>query len=97
MLGAFGLLDFTMLRPVLHGVRFETYEPFISLIFQIFISGRDQPRIQNPRIQRSTCIQNPITTHIVLRKFKEVVRITVLDTKRISQNKKNTFCERTKT
>jgi hypothetical protein len=35
MLGAFGLLDFTMLRPVLHGVRFETYEPFISLIFQI--------------------------------------------------------------
>jgi hypothetical protein len=29
VLGAFGLLDFTMLRPVLIGARFETYEPFI--------------------------------------------------------------------
>jgi hypothetical protein len=35
VLGAFGLLDFTMLRPVL-AWRFETYEPFISLIFQFF-------------------------------------------------------------
>jgi len=41
-------------------------------------------------------IQNPITTRFVLRTFKEVVTITVLDTKRSSQNKKNTFCERTK-
>jgi hypothetical protein len=36
VLGAFGLLDFTMLRPVLAGTRFETYELFISLIFQFF-------------------------------------------------------------
>lgn len=58
--------------------------------------GSGQPRILNPRIRRSTCIQDPITTHFVLITFKEVVRITVLDTKIISQNKKNTFCERTK-
>jgi hypothetical protein len=30
---AFGLLDFTSLRT---GVRFETYEPFIYLIFNFF-------------------------------------------------------------
>jgi hypothetical protein len=36
VLGAFGLLDFTMLWPVPPGAHFETYEPFISLIFQIF-------------------------------------------------------------
>jgi hypothetical protein len=35
-LGAFGLLDFTMLRPVLACAHFENYEPFISLVFQIF-------------------------------------------------------------
>jgi hypothetical protein len=29
VLDAFGLLDFTMLRPIL-GARFETYEPLIS-------------------------------------------------------------------
>jgi hypothetical protein len=40
VLGAFGLLDFTMLRPVLVlGARFETYEPFISLIFQFFLAA----------------------------------------------------------
>jgi hypothetical protein len=50
ILGAFGLLDFTMLRPVLAcGARFETYESFISLIFKIFFFG---PRILNPRIRR---------------------------------------------
>jgi hypothetical protein len=32
------------------GARFETYEPFISLIFQFFLSGLSQPRIL-----RSTC------------------------------------------
>jgi hypothetical protein len=42
--GAFGLLDITVLRPFSLGARFETYEPFISLIFQIF-SGRGKPRI----------------------------------------------------
>jgi hypothetical protein len=36
VLGAFGLRDFIMLRVVLTFTRFETYEPFISLIFQIF-------------------------------------------------------------
>jgi len=45
VLGAFGLLDFTLLRPVLFGERFETYEPLISLICQFFFSGRDQPWI----------------------------------------------------
>jgi hypothetical protein len=40
VLGAFGLLDFTMLRPVLVGARFETYEPFISLIFQFVFGPR---------------------------------------------------------
>jgi hypothetical protein len=33
VLDAFGLLHFSMLRPVLVGGRFETYEQFISLIF----------------------------------------------------------------
>jgi hypothetical protein len=42
-MGAFGLLDFTMLRPVL--ARFETYEPFISLIFNFFFSERGKPRV----------------------------------------------------
>jgi hypothetical protein len=27
------------------GGRFDTYEPFISLIFQVFFSGRGEPRI----------------------------------------------------
>jgi hypothetical protein len=36
VLGAFGMLDFTMLRPFSLGARFETYEPFISLIFHFF-------------------------------------------------------------
>jgi hypothetical protein len=35
VLGAFGLLDFTMLRPVV--ARFETYEPLISLIFNFIL------------------------------------------------------------
>jgi hypothetical protein len=49
-LGMFGLLAFTMLWPVLLGARFETYEPFISLIFQFFLDC-GKPRILNPRIQ----------------------------------------------
>jgi hypothetical protein len=36
VLGAFGLLVFTMLLPFSLGAHFETYEPFISLIFQFF-------------------------------------------------------------
>jgi hypothetical protein len=39
VLGAFGLLDFTMLWPVLDA-RFETYEPFIYSIFQFFPEPR---------------------------------------------------------
>jgi hypothetical protein len=34
VLSAFGLLNFTMLGPFSLGARFETYEAFISLIFQ---------------------------------------------------------------
>jgi hypothetical protein len=46
VLGAFGLLDFTMLRHVLvwgafwFGARFETYETFLSSIFQICFRTR---------------------------------------------------------
>jgi hypothetical protein len=36
ILGAFGLLDFTTLRPFSLDGRFETHEQFISLIFQFF-------------------------------------------------------------
>jgi hypothetical protein len=37
VLDAFGVLDFTMLRPVLAWWAFETHEPFIYLFnFQIF-------------------------------------------------------------
>jgi hypothetical protein len=36
LLGAFRLLDFTMLRPFSLGARFETYETFIYLIFLFF-------------------------------------------------------------
>jgi hypothetical protein len=47
VLGAFGLLDFTTLRPVLAWLaRLETYEPFISLILNLF-SGCGKPRILN--------------------------------------------------
>jgi hypothetical protein len=45
VLGAFGLLDFTMLRPVLAWRNFEICEPFISLIFKLFFSGRGKSRI----------------------------------------------------
>jgi hypothetical protein len=44
-LGAFGLLDFTPCYvPFSFGARFETYEPFISLVIHFF-SGRGKPRI----------------------------------------------------
>jgi hypothetical protein len=36
------------------GVRFETYELFISLIF-IFFSGRVIPQVSNQRIQGHAC------------------------------------------
>jgi len=54
VLGAFGLLDITMLRPVVTWHAFWNLWTFISLMFQIF-SDRGKPRILNPRIQGSTC------------------------------------------
>ena len=54
--------------------RFETYEPFISLIFHIF-SDSGKPRILNPRIWRSAC-----TVFSVLASNKEsweVIRVCV--------------------
>jgi hypothetical protein len=36
ILGMFGQLDFTMLWPILVWHAFETYKPFISLIFTFF-------------------------------------------------------------
>jgi hypothetical protein len=53
VMGAFGLLDFTMLPPVLAWRAYWNLWT-VSLIFQIF-SGRDKPRIQNPRIRGSAC------------------------------------------
>jgi hypothetical protein len=44
VLGAFGLLDFTMFVPFWLDGRFEAYEPFTYLNFQLF-SGRGKPRI----------------------------------------------------
>jgi hypothetical protein len=41
---------------------FETYEPFISLIFKIF-SGRGKPRILNQWIRRHDCIQTNTQFH----------------------------------
>jgi hypothetical protein len=40
VLGAFGLLDFTMSGSFSLGTRFETYEVFISLIFNFFPAPR---------------------------------------------------------
>jgi hypothetical protein len=54
VLGAFGLLDVTMLRPVLAWRRFETYETFIYLIFQFF-PGRGELRILNQGIWGHAC------------------------------------------
>jgi hypothetical protein len=44
VLGTFELLDSPCYRPFSLGGRFETYKPFISLIFQFF-SGRGEPQI----------------------------------------------------
>jgi hypothetical protein len=50
VLGGYGLLDFTIFSL---GAHFETYEPFISLIFQFFGGGGRS----KPRIKRSACKQ----------------------------------------
>jgi hypothetical protein len=52
VLGAFGLLDFTTLRPVLAWGRFENYEPFIYLIFKYF-SCRVKPCINKSVLTES--------------------------------------------
>jgi hypothetical protein len=54
VLGTFGLLGFTMIWPVLTWLT-RFYEPFISLIFQIFL-GRGKPRILNLWIRGSASI-----------------------------------------
>jgi hypothetical protein len=36
VLGVFGLLGFTILGPFSFGARFETYKPFVYLIFNFF-------------------------------------------------------------
>jgi hypothetical protein len=48
--------------PFLLGLRFETYEPFISLIFN-FVSGRGKPRILNQRISGHTYTHTHPNTH----------------------------------
>jgi hypothetical protein len=40
VLGGFGLLDFTVLGPFSLDGRFATYEPFISLIINLFFGPR---------------------------------------------------------
>jgi hypothetical protein len=66
VLGAFGLLEVTMLRPVLAWRAFENYELFISLIFKNF-SGRGKPRITetgivNQHIRGHDCTDLPVYT-----------------------------------
>jgi hypothetical protein len=62
VLGMLGLLDFTMLQPVLASrARLETYELFISLIPQFFFSGRSRLRLTETAaadqwIQGHTCM-----------------------------------------
>jgi hypothetical protein len=50
VLGPFVLLDFTMCGPFSFGERFETYEPFISIIFSV-LSGRGKLTILNQYIR----------------------------------------------
>jgi len=45
VLGAFGLLDFVMLRPVLDWRSFLNLRTVYFFNFTIFFSGRGQPRI----------------------------------------------------
>jgi hypothetical protein len=55
VLGAFGLLDLPCYGPFSLGARFETYEPFISLVFPIFFSDRGKPRILSKWIRGHDC------------------------------------------
>jgi hypothetical protein len=49
--GAFGLLNFITLRPVLTWNAIEAYEPFISLVFNFFFG----PWILNQWIMQPAC------------------------------------------
>jgi len=53
---ALGLLEFTMLRPVLAWRAFLNLWTIYFFNFPIFFSGSGQPCIMNPRIRRSNCI-----------------------------------------
>jgi len=62
VLGAFWLLDFTMLRPVLNWRAFLNYEPFITSIFQFFLGGgggRSKLRITETADTESTDTGGP--------------------------------------
>jgi hypothetical protein len=55
VLGAFGVLDFTMLQPVLAWRAFWNLWTVYFFNFTNFFSGRGPLRILNPQIWRSTC------------------------------------------
>jgi hypothetical protein len=55
VLGAFGLLDFTMLRPGLAWRAFLNLWTIYFFNFPNFFSGHCQPRILNLQIRRSAC------------------------------------------
>jgi hypothetical protein len=61
---AFGLLDFTMLRPVLAWRAFWNLWTFVSLIFHFF-SGRGKPWILNQWIRGTTILR--------VRKYRPVI------------------------
>jgi hypothetical protein len=66
VMGAFGLLDWL-------GARFENYEPFISLIFQIF-GGRGKPRIWGPPV----CVCIYIYIYIHTYKFSSYLAVDTI-------------------
>jgi len=55
--GAFGLLDFTMLRPVLAWHALSNLWSIYFFNFPIFSPGYGKPRLLNPRLRRSACIK----------------------------------------
>jgi uncharacterized MAPEG superfamily protein len=68
VLGAFGLLDFICYGPLSFGARFETYEPFISLIFQFFgLRQTADTESADPGAQLYICIYICIYVYIYLR------------------------------
>jgi len=58
LLGTFGLLDLTMLRPVLAWRAFWNSRTVYFFNFPNFFSGRGKPRILNPRKPGFACIMN---------------------------------------